>query len=445
MAISEDRLSISEITKGEVSDFQKTVDSSINSITGTINGISSEVEGTINSAIAGFEKKTSDLLDPIKKIDIPFSSQSSGILDNLLCLKIPDIDFRLPSFKLDIFKDWNIDFNMKICGESKKINPVDAALSVVDKVKNPSSFLNETKKDLINRLLGDNLSNKLGVFGVSNLTDCVLGDSLSGVKDYNDIFGGSLSYKMDLNDLLGLDGCAGDFIRDQSRNNGLSNITTESILAKMAFTRNTETSDQVMSGMRNSDPESTSRATSRMMSSSEEIPAIYTKTDMIPKSYYTGLSDEYMQKKVDEILNNTPTMVATEGRAVLLSPLDVDTKEEERENITIQEKINLQTDSSNMFKSIANEDIYKKDKIETFNNIILTADLIDKNWNKDEYGNVNMYKIKNNKNMVTLTEEYIKNKPVEIDDNLTGDFTTNINAAEMILANNLEFKENVLV
>ena len=62
MAISEDRLSISEVTKGEVSDFQKSVDSSINSISGGINGISSSTENTINPAMAGFENKVSDML-----------------------------------------------------------------------------------------------------------------------------------------------------------------------------------------------------------------------------------------------------------------------------------------------------------------------------------------------------------------------------------------------
>ena len=435
MAISEDRLSISEITKGEVSDFQKTVDSSISSITGAVNGISSNVEDGINSALAGFEKKTSDLLDPIKKIDIPFSSQTSGILDNLLCLKIPDIDFRLPSFKLDIFKDWDFSFNMKICGESKKINPVDAAISVVDKLENPSSFINNTKKEIVDKLVTSKVEGILGHFGASQFTNCILGDSLSGVKDYNSVFGNSLNDKKYLKDLLDLDGCAGEFIQSAATNNGVGVISTKSILEKLAYTKNSDSSDQMMSGMRSIDPNNTARATSSMMSSSESIDAVYTKTDMVSNSYYAEFKDAEKQSKVDAILNNDIAR-----KAKLLTPLDLN-----NDNLSIQEKMNVQTDSTNMFKSIANSEIYTKDKLNTFNNIILTADLIDKQWDKDELGNTNVYKLKNNSNMASLTKEYINTKKVDVDSSLTGDVSTNINIAERILAANLDFKETVLV
>lgn len=441
MAISEDRLSISEITQGEVSDFQKTVDSSISSITGAINGISSDLESTINSTLAGFEEKTSSLLDPIKKIDLPFTSQSSGILDNLLCLKIPDVDFRLPSFKLDIFKDLNYDFNIKICGESKKINPVDAALSVVDKIKNPSSFVNDLKSEAIDKLLNNSLVEKLGYFGVSNLTDCVFGDTLSGFKYRNDIFGNSLADKSKLDELLNIDGCAGDFIRDQANYHGVHRITTESILSKIAYTRNTETSDTIMAGMRSSDPGITASATSNMLSNSDNIEAVYTKTDMVSKTYYSEFQDATKQAKVDNIINGTNVDTIVMSKARLLTPLE--TKDDS--TLSTQEKININGDSTNLFKSIAKQEVYTNDKLDTFNNIILTAELMDKSWNKDVEGNVNVYKIKNNKNMATLSQEYVNSKDVDIDNGLTGTVTTNINIAERILAANLDFKESVLV
>lgn len=425
MAISEDRLSISEITKGEISDFQKTVDSSIDSITGAINGISNSIENTIDPVISGFENKVSDILDPIKKIELPFSSQSSGILDNLLCLKIPDIDFRLPKFKLDIFKDWDFDLNMKVCGESKKINPVDAALSVVDKFKNPKSFINDIKKDLIDDLVDDNVNKILNTFGANELVGCLTGDSLSGVIDYNDSLGNSLSDKMALNNLINIKGCAGDYIRKQVNDHGLNNIITKTVMEKITSTKDPAASNQIMTEIRNNDPISTSRAASSMMVSSENISAVYTKTDTIQSSYYYDISDEFKNNKLENILNNTSHDV--------------------HDSVTMLEKINLQTDSANMFKSIANEEIYAEDKVEAFNNIILTADLIDSNWNKDEDGNINLYKLKNNKNMNTLTEEYIKNKPVSNIDTLTGVHTTSINVPEMILVNNLGFKEEILV
>jgi hypothetical protein len=424
MAISEDRLSISEITKGEVSDFQKTIDSSINTINGTINGISNSIDNTIDSVMAGFESKVSDVLDPIQKIELPFSSESSGILDNLLCLKIPDVDFRLPKFKLDIFKDWDFDLNMKICGESKRINPVDAALSVVDKFKNPESFVNNLKKDIIDKLVNDNVDKILGNFGANDLIDCLMGDSLSGVIDSNNTLGNSLSDKMSLKNILNMKGCAGDYIRNQANVYGLNNITTKTVIEKITATKDPIISNQIMSEIRSSDPVSTSRAASTMMVSSENISAVYTKTDTLQSSYYSGVSIEHKNNKLENILNNTSHDVS--------------------DNVTVLEKINLQTNSANMFKSIANEEIYTEDKVETFNNIILTADLIDKNWNKDEYGNVNLYKLKNNKNMNTLTEEYIKNIPVKNTNLLTGIYTTSINVPEMILVNNLEFKEEVL-
>lgn len=429
MAISEDRLSISEITKGEISDFQKTVDSTINSINGTINGISNSVENTIDSVMAGFESKVSEVQDailaPIKKIELPFSSETSGLLDNLLCLKIPDIDFRLPKFKLDIFKDWDFDFNMKVCGESKKINPVDAALSVVEKFKNPQSFVNDLKKDVIDKLVKDNVNKILGNFGANNLVDCLLGDSLSGIADYNGVLGNSLSDKSLLKKLLDMKGCGGEFIRNQANSYGLNNITMKTVMEKITATKDSLVSNQIMSETRNIDPISTSRAISTMMASSENISEIYTKMDAIQSSYYFGISNIDKNNMLDNILNNTSHVV--------------------QDNVSIMEKVNLQTNSTNMFKSIANEVIYAKDKVETFNNVILTADLIDNNWNKDDNGNLNLYKLKDNKNIVTLAEEYIKNKYVETTDALTGVLTTTINIPEMILANNLDFKEQILV
>lgn len=424
MAISEDRLSISEITKGEVSDFQKTIDSSISTINGTINGISNSIDNTIDSVIAGFESKVSDILDPIQKIELPFSSESSGILDNLLCLKIPDVDFRLPKFKLDIFKDWDFDLNMKICGESKRINPVDAALSVVEKFKNPESFVNNLKKELIDELIDDNVSKFLSTFDANDLIDCLTNDTLSGVIDYNGSLGNSLSDKMALQNLLNIKGCAGEYLRRQADVHGLNNIITKTIIEKITSTKDPITSNQIMTEIRSSDPVSTSRAASTMMVSSENISAVYTKTDTLQSSYYSGVSIEHKNNKLENILNNTSHDVS--------------------DNVTVLEKINLQTNSANMFKSIANEEIYTEDKVETFNNIILTADLIDKNWNKDEYGNVNLYKLKNNKNMNTLTEEYVKNIPVKNTNLLTGIYTTSVNVPEMILVNNLDFKEEVL-
>lgn len=429
MAISEDRLSISEITKGEISDFQKTVDSTINSINGTINGISNSVENTIDSVMAGFESKVSEVQDailaPIKKIELPFSSETSGLLDNLLCLKIPDIDFRLPKFKLDIFKDWDFDFNMKVCGESKKINPVDAALSVVEKFKNPQSFVNDLKKDVIDKLVNDNVNKILGNFGANNLVDSLLGDSLSGIVDSNGILGNSLSDKSLLKKLLDMKGWGGEFIRNQANAYGLNNITMKTVIEKITATKDSIVSNQIMSEIRNIDPISTSRAISTMMASSENISEIYTKMDAIQSSYYFGMSNIDKNNMLDNILNNTSHVV--------------------QDSVSIMEKVNLQTNSTNMFKSIANEVIYAKDKVETFNNAILTADLIDNNWNKDDNGNLNLYKLKDNKNIVTLAEEYIKNKYVETTDALTGVLTTSINIPEMILANNLDFKEQILV
>lgn len=429
MAISEDRLSISEITKGEISDFQKTVDSTISSINGTINGISNSVENTIDSVMAGFESKVSEvqdaILSPLKKIELPFSSEASGLLDNLLCLKIPDIDFRLPKFKLDIFKDWDFDFNMKVCGESKKINPVDAALSVVEKFKNPQSFVNDLKKDVIDKLVNDNVNKILGNFGANNLVDCLLGDSLSGVADANGILGNSLSDKSLLKKLLDMKGCGGEFIRNQANNYGLNNITMKTVIDKITATKDSLVSNQILSETRNIDPISTSRAISTMMASSENISEIYTKMDAIESSYYFGMSNIDKNNMLDNILNNTSHVV--------------------QNSVSIMEKVNLQTNSTNMFKSIANEVIDVKDKVETFNNVILTADLIDNNWNKDDNGDINLYKLKDNKNIATLAEEYIKNKYVETTDALTGVLTTAINIPEMILANNLDFKEQILV
>ena len=102
--------------------------------------------------------------------------------------------------------NWDFDLNMKICGESKRINPVDAALSVVDKFKNPESFVNNLKKELIDELIDDNVSKFLSTFDANDLIDCLTNDTLSGVIDYNGSLGNSLSDKMALQNLLNIKG-----------------------------------------------------------------------------------------------------------------------------------------------------------------------------------------------------------------------------------------------
>ena len=113
--------------------------------------------------------------------------------------------------------------------------------------------------------------------------------------------GNSLSDKMLLKNLLNLKGCAGEYLRKQTNIDALNNITTKSVIENITSTKNTTASNQIMTELRNSDPISTSRATSTMMVSSENVSAIHTKTDTIQSSYYYGISSETKNNKLDNI------------------------------------------------------------------------------------------------------------------------------------------------
>lgn len=436
MAISEDRLKVAEITKATTSNFNETIDKPFEEFENTFNSVSQSVEGTINDSLTGFEKKVSGILEDVTPKNLSFNTKSLGVFENLLCGKLPSLNLRLPSFKTDIFPDLNFGFNMTICGKSKQVNPMDAALSVVDAIKNPSNVVSELKSDVFDKLVSDNLKDSLRGLGISGLPDCIMDTSRWDAAANNDIFGFSLSDKMDINNLVNkFDGCAGNVARQSINSSSISRVTNTSILSKLSGTSKYVASNG-MSAMIAKNSYSAASGTSHMLGS-DNNQYIDNQVYMVSNNYTT---DDDIDFKA--ILQNDEFDHSGVRPSVPFSFRTASLEENEnvtkiiglKDGVTADEVIALRTDSTNMFNSIGQIELNYDDPKEKLKEIIMTANVIDPYWNRDQQGNLSLYKTGNNNNMKKLADQYItsnENK-IEISNALTGTVTTDLNAAHHI-------------
>lgn len=437
MAISEDRLKVAEITKATTSNFNETIDKPLEEFENSFNSVSQSIEGTINDSLTGYEKKTSKLLEDVTPKNLSFNTKSLGVFENLLCGKLPSLNLRLPSFKTDIFPDLNFGFNMKICGKSKQVNPMDAALSVVDAIKNPSNVVSELKGDVFDKLVSDNLKDTLRGLGISGLPDCIMDTSRWDAAANNDIFGSSLNDKMDINNLVNkFDGCAGDVARQTINSSSISRVTNTSILSKLSGTSKYVASNG-MSAMIAKNSYSAASGTSRMLGS-DNNQYIDNQVYMVSNNYATNDDIDFkaiLQNDEFDHSGKSPSLPFSVRTASLdESNEDITKIIGLKDRVTADEVIALRTDSTNMFNSIGQVDLNYDDPKEKLKEIVMTANVIDPYWNRDQQGNLSLYKTSNNINMKKLADQYItsnENK-IEINNALTGTVTTDLNAAHHI-------------
>lgn len=418
MAISEDRLKIAEVTKSTVSNFQSRVDKpfeSLESLQNAANAINSNIEGTINGFMSGFESKATSFLDKFIPKNLSLNTNQLGFFENILCGKLPSLDLRLPKFKMDMFKDINFSFDVTICGKSKQVNPIDAALSIVDKLRNSGNLF--AGRAGLNQLIESALRNKLSDLGIMGLPDCILDSSRWGSRSYGDPLGGSLYNKMLVNDMLGVNGCAGDILRSLGLNEGINKVVMSNIFSKLSGADATMAYNALLKLM-GSDPLGASYGMSSVLGSANN-PYVWNQMGMA----YNGYSN---QNDVDflKILN------FDQSSLLGVNP-----------NISNNELVNLRTDSSNMFSNLSNSNINYNDPASGLKQVIMTANLVDPNWNKDNEGNISLYKTRNNSTLANLSNSYLQsNIGSKYKDPLTGVYTTNLDAIQQISVVN-SFKE----
>lgn len=420
MAISEDRLKTAEITKKTVSNFQSKVDTSFESIESKFNAVVDSVEGTINNTITGFQSKidgvTGYLNDAIPK-NLSFNTKSLGFFENILCGNFPSMNLRLPNFKLDGFKKLDFAFNMTVCGKSKSMNPIDAALSVVKGIQSPKSLFNSLIGDGIDGLVNNAVGKLMNSLNISPVPNCVLNNSRWGIKGYGDTLGGSLYGKNSIFGLAGLDGCAGEFLRTGKGSNELERLALGTVLDRVSG-GGSDIGFDTLFRLMSRDPYTTAWGLSSMFNK-EDNPNVYTQMDMFNSAYSSNNADDF-----NMLLNSTK---GVDDRTLSL-----------KEGVSGQELLGLQTDSKVILNNMKQNKTEWTDPDQKMQEIFTSLNILDPTWKSDEEGNLSMHKFKGNETMKDLSQDFITNdtsykNPTTL---LTGKYVTDLDLAEQIVVIN---------
>lgn len=470
MAISEDRLKISQITKATVSDFSNYKDppfESTNFGDGLVSNYSksgsifdglkekfsgvndgySRVSGTINSYMTGFESKGNNLVSSVNNFstkNLSFNTRSLGFFENLLCGNFPGLGLRLPNF-LAMIKDINLGFNMTICNQSKYMNPIDFALSARDAIRNPRSVLDGFGVANYDTLLKNHLQRELGPLGVAGTPDCLMDNSRWYSRGLTGPFGMGLDDRMWLLNLLAGNNCASMMYRNNSYSNGLSGMSSYNIL-NMLSEHNNPYSQEAMNSLYVRNGYSTSLAASRMIGDGNNR-FVYNQTGMLARTYTTGSDEDF------RTVLGYDTYYGSGANQNLIAKYSSSNIIGKRDDITPANLIAMRSDTSNMFKSMATTDTRSSNPAQSFKNMVLVANVSDPNWNRDQEGNISMYKTRNNPAIRELSNNYITSSvpqapapgtPDEDNEFLTGRVKTRLGLAHQMAIVNAFPKDPVM-
>lgn len=431
MAISEDRLKISQITKATVSDFSSHKDPPAEStsfgdglvsnytksgnvfdglkekFSGVNDGLS-RVSGTINSYMTGFESKGNKLVSSINDFsskNLSFNTRSLGFFENLLCGNFPGLGLRLPNF-LGMIKDINLGFNMTICNQSKYMNPIDFALSAKDAIRNPRSVLDGFGILNYDSMLKNHLQKELGPLGIMGTPDCLMDNSRWLSRGLTGPFGMGIDDRMWLLSLLAGNNCAGMMYRNNSYSNGLSGMSSYNIL-NMLSGYNNPYSHEAMNNLYVKNGYTTSIAASRMIGDGDNR-FVYNQTGMLARTYTTGSDEDF------RTVLGYDTYYGESANQELIAKYSSSNVIGKREDITPTNLIVMRSDTSNMFKSMATTDTKSSDPVQSFKNMVLVANVADPSWNRDQEGNISMYKTRNNPAIQELSTKYITTRVPQV-------------------------------
>lgn len=420
MAISEDRLKTAEITKKTVSNFQSKVDTSFESIESKFNGVADSVEGKINDSITGFQSKITNTVngftDAIPK-NLSFNTKSLGFFENILCGNFPSMNLRLPNFKMDGFKKLDFNFDITVCGKSKSMNPIDAALSVVKGIKNPKKLFNDLIGDKIDNMVNNAVGGLMKSLNISPVPNCLLRNSRMGTQGYGDTLGGGLYGKNNLFNLGNIGGCAGEFLRDNYGSNELERLVMGQFLDSISSGGKIMGSEGLYKLLQ-MDPERASWGVGSMFRN-ENNPNVYTQFDMFNTNYSSNNMDDF-----NMLLNSTK---GVDDRTLGL-----------KDGIGAKELIGLQTDSQVILDNMKQNKTEWTDPDQKMQEIFTSLNILDPNWKADEEGNLSMHKFKGNETMTDLSKDFITNdtsykNPTTL---LTGKYVTDLDLAEQIVVIN---------
>lgn len=365
MAINDsNRVISSGITKLEKTNYATKVD------TTTVKSLSELASGTTTGKLDDLSSfNNNDLIcTPVVK-DHDTGLESIGQFGNPFCCKYPPLNLRIPTYKIDLDRNLDLTFNVEICGESKKINPIDYVMKASSFInQNPGLFSSDSNTRL-RALLSSDMVQKMNIAGLGNvIPNCILektGGFLSSVgSPYGN--GGALSLRRRLDEALSKDKCA----RLVASQVGLYDFLSTSNQSHFI--------NMIMDG----DPTRAETYFSAVLG--VELQRI---------SFMTGYSQSFREAYA---YNQTYSKLSS---------------------FTTLQTNNLVTDADKVYFNVNCEDILTSlEQDETENKDLATIekalDFMSPNWNKDDEGNQNLYKVKDN----TVIADLVNNKLLTLDD-----------------------------
>lgn len=457
MGIAQDRVGIKSITEAAKKNFNKLSDGSILE---KARGAFEQLQDGIN----GVQAKVKDVLGNLPEVkNFNIDTKSLGMFENILCGKLPNLNIRLPELKLDFDLEFPT-FNYTVCGTTKSMNPLDTALTLVDKLKDPKAFIANIKSDLTSKLMDTELANLVSNLGLGQLADCLGDRSKSDLYNgkYGD-WGGSLEDKWNLQNSLSKNGCAQNimqalgvpnFIKKSALTNILDTIAgTSPDLATKIF--GSQLPDQLetrghyapKSNYGNSYNYSTygSYRTSSGTTIAAQRPIIFQASKDIFYKNTTGNNVGKMDFIADSF---APTESLEESKQLVdfivtgVSP-KVDPDDPKSENKYKPNTIpGLRTEIDESYAAdfnIPSKDVYTKlesateEEVKNVNveKTLIALNTLDPSWTQKTY------ETKDNRIMTEVSNKYLLNDKPSL--NLTGDVTTKINPLhEVLIVNSVQ-------
>lgn len=378
MAINDsNRVISSGVTKLEKKNYATEVDKT------EVKSLSELASGSIPGKLDDLSNfNANDLIcTPVLK-DHDLELEALGQFGNPFCCKYPPLNLRLPNYNIDLDRNLDFTFNVEVCGESKKINPIDYLMKASSFVNQNPGIFSKDANTRLRALLSSDMVQKMNIAGLGSvIPDCILdkvGGFLSNVgSPYGD--GGSLSLRKRLDQALSKDKCA----RLVASQVGLYDF--------LSAANNSHFINMIMDG----DPTRAETYFSAVLGL--ELQRI---------SFMTGYSQSFREEYA---VNQTYVKLSAFNTLIANG------------NITEADRAYCVVASEDVLSSLDQDETENKD----LDTISKALDFMSPDWNKDDAGHKNLYKTKDNVVMADLANNKLLSLDEEID--LDGIYETVLN------------------
>ena len=231
MAISENRLSATNLTDMLNTDLASIANNDYSSITSkALNSVKEPLSSLVDNSPMPTAGPLLSALDKIKPQPTNIGSSALSIFEDTLCKGLTLPSLGLPKFNLSLLRD--LDFEMSLCGKSIKLNPIDAMLNITKPLGNKKDLLSKSNEKILNKFIDTDTKQLLKSAGL-NSRDC---NPLVGLNSYKDKFISDMS-ATNIIDSLSVDdsGIAVPYVSNMLADNNSRSSTLTGISRSLSY------------------------------------------------------------------------------------------------------------------------------------------------------------------------------------------------------------------